>query len=270
MTEATSSALPRLTTIEDVLTEMRARWEALDRAGDCRAVFAASYLATTEEVHRACLEGRFRDPEWVVRIDCDFALRYFAAFDAYERGERCPEPWRVAFEAACSGRTLAIQDLALGMNAHIAYDLPLALDATIERDASPALLAHRRADHEELNRVLADAIDPVQRRAAWAYDPLLAAADLLLLRVDETIAASTIRAWRTHVWEQFLALRAARERARGELEARLENDTGQLARMLVAPQRVVPRLCLSIAAYRRLAALARRGVREGRELALAW
>ena len=37
-------------TIEEVIDDMNGRWRALQRAGDWRAVFAKTYLRTTEQI----------------------------------------------------------------------------------------------------------------------------------------------------------------------------------------------------------------------------
>ena len=76
-----------------------------------------------------------------------------------------------------SRRTFALQDILLGLNAQISYDLPLSLLDTVPWDVGADLLEMRRRDFETLNDVLAEAIDDVQREAAWADDPTLGVLD---------------------------------------------------------------------------------------------
>jgi hypothetical protein len=253
--------MKRRETIESIIAEMTRRWRKLDAAGDFRAVFAASYLATTERVlHATTTSHGFRDPAWIVQIDCNFAERYFDAFDAFERADACPRPWEIAFRHATERRTAVVQDILLGMNAHIAYDLPQSLDATIERDASPERLAERRADYERLNDVLADAVNHVQRRAAWAYDPLMMLADIALGDLDEGLTSRVIEVWRTRVWERFLLLRrAADPDARRMVEQYVEGTAVGAAELLVEPQRLVPGLLGPVRAWRRSVGWIRRG-----------
>ncbi len=259
--------MARHETIESVIDDMTRRWRALDAAGDFRAVFAASYLATTENVMRAAARpGLFHDPAWVVRIDCEFADRYFDAFDAFERGERCPRPWEIAFRQATERRTAVLQDILLGMNAHIAFDLPFTLEATIEPDATPAKLAERRADYEKLNEVLGAAIDEVQRRAAWAYDPMMMLADVALGDLDEGLTSRVIEAWRGRVWERFLLLRrAADPESRAMVESYVEGTAVSAAELLVEPQRLAPLVLHPLRAWRTSIGWVRRGVRLARE-----
>src|SRR5690242_18448828 len=120
---------PRPTTIPEVIAEMTRRWRALQRRRDWRAVFAKSYLRTTENIQATTQQtGSFENPAWLVQLDCNFAGRYFTAIDCWDAGTGCPPAWAVAFEGDRVKRTLVLQDLLLGMNAHINFDLPYALD----------------------------------------------------------------------------------------------------------------------------------------------
>lgn len=262
------------TSIGAVIREMEERARALEVAGDFRAVFARSYLTTTRHIEAALRRGAFLDAAWVERIDCVFAQRYFDAFDDWEAGRPCPGPWRLAFEHARARNTFVLQDLLLGMNAHIAWDLPLSLEATIPGHASEELLARRRRDHEVLNLVLGEAIDDVQRDAGWQYDPALAVADVVCGRLDEAVSAWMIKSWRTEVWEDFSALQAARGgqarggAARDAVESRIEAEATETARRVLLPQRALGPVLAPLGLYRDAVRAARRSA-WGRELAEA-
>jgi hypothetical protein len=230
---------------------MERRYRHLEAAGDFRAVFARSYLTTTRHVARGVSAGRFLDAAWVDRIDCAFAERYFAAFDGFAAGSACPAPWALKFESVLSRRTFVLQDILLGMNAHISYDLPLSLLETIPWDADAALLERRKQDFETLNDVLAGAIDDVQREAAWAYDPTLGVLDAALGRIDEWATDKLIRAARSRVFQDFLQLHEARRE--GTVAARtaaLEKRAEEIARSLLLPQRTLGPLLAPMGPYR--------------------
>src|SRR5690349_6259920 len=125
-----------LTKLSQVIEEMERRLLPLRRAGDWRTAFADTYLQTTVQIDKAVRTPRlFARPDWVETFDCDFAQRYFTAADCYGR-HACPRPWQLAFKSAHSKRTFAFQDVLLGMNAHINYDLPHSLDAVVPRGIS--------------------------------------------------------------------------------------------------------------------------------------
>jgi len=237
-----------LSRIEDVVAEMTRRCRRLDEAMDWRAVFADAYLRTTHAVLHATRGLVFRDPSWVVRIDVDFAERYFDAFDAWTHGRPCPSAWRLAFQSAVGKRTLVLQDVLLGMNAHINYDLPHALDATIPAGLSDGDLEPFLHDHRRLNGVLAGAVDDIERDVAQKYDPALRVADALLGRADEGGAAALVRVWRERVWEHFRLLRAGGDRRL--VEDHIERSAAETARILLGLRSALPPIFWANRVYR--------------------
>ena len=231
----------RTTTIEAVIDEMRARWLDLHRAGDWRAVFAKTYLATTEHILAATREpGLFTNPGWIVEIDCDFAHRYFDAFDSYERTGRCALPWQVPFEAAGRKQTFIMQDALLGMNAHINFDLPHSLDATIPRGLSAEELEPYRLDNAALNTVLAQSVKLVQAAVADHYDAVLHVLNAVLGQRDEAFASRLIEAWRARAWGTFLVMRTTD--ATAEVDGLIEQSAVDNAMLLLEVQRHFPGL----------------------------
>nr|MBA2546521.1 hypothetical protein [Solirubrobacterales bacterium] len=75
-----------------VILEMYERWRPLNASCDHRAVFALTYLRTTEAFARA-IGGNpayFEDGPWVNHEDAVFAQFYFLSYDAAVRGEQVP------------------------------------------------------------------------------------------------------------------------------------------------------------------------------------
>jgi hypothetical protein len=184
----------------------------------------------------------------VVQIDCVFAQRYFDAFDCYESTGTCPWPWRIAFRSALDKRTFVLQDMLLGMNAHINYDLPIALEATIPRDLPPDELAIYRRDHYGLNNALGRAVNLVQGEIERDHDPGLAFGDWLFGEHDESGASRLINLWRERSWGNFLLLRGASDRE--EAEDVIERSASEFALMLLQFQRLVPGLYWPNRVYR--------------------
>ena len=117
--ESVADAHDRLTTLEATFRER----------GDRRGAFLCVYARVTEAVGAAIGDGAFVDSEWVTDYLVTFADLYREALLAYETGDlvALPDPWQVAFETAERGDALVVQDVALGINAHVNYDLALAL-----------------------------------------------------------------------------------------------------------------------------------------------
>src|SRR5439155_13117267 len=160
----------------DTIDEMIRRWRPLDRACDHKAVFALTYLRTTQTYYRTVRRdpGFFSDLAWINHEDAVFGKLYFQAYDRYQAGRPVPAAWRIAFDAAKSPNLTGIGDLLLGMNAHIDRDLPYALAdvGLVKPDGSS-----RKADHDKVNLFLDRVIDPLQKELARRYDAMFAYAD---------------------------------------------------------------------------------------------
>jgi hypothetical protein len=201
--------------VRAVIREMTGRWRPLDESCDHRAVFALTYLRTTEEFLRT-IEGDpafFGDPAWVNHLDAVFAELYFRAYDEWERGGPVPEAWRIAFETAASDDEQGIGDLLLGMNAHINRDLPYALAHVGLLDADGAA---RKADHDRVNEFLDRVIDPLQIELARLYDPIFGLTDAEPSPLDEVGALAAVRGFRENAWrnaERLVRAKSAAERA---------------------------------------------------------
>ena len=109
--------------------------------------FTVLYRTITETVDNETYEDR----DFLVRLDLEFARRYFRALRRYasDRGS-APRPWRLLFDARSDPDIERVQFAAAGVNAHINYDLADALLATWE-DFRPN--AARQRDFGKVNDV---------------------------------------------------------------------------------------------------------------------
>jgi hypothetical protein len=192
-----------------VIDEMIARWEPLDQSCDHRAVFALTYLRTTQEFFRTVSEepGTFSDVPWINHEDAVFAELYFRAYDAYQAGRPVPTAWKIAFDAARSPHVQAMGDLLLGMNAHINRDLPYTLAHVGLVDGAGN---SRKLDHDKVNQFLDRVIDPLQDELFALYDPLIGTSDMEPSPIDEVGALALIRLLRENAWRNAKRLVAAR------------------------------------------------------------
>lgn len=218
--------------VDALIDRMKARLAQLETAGDNRRVFLEVYLAMTTKMARSLRGGNFLDPSWACRLTDNFADLYFAADDAFEAGTGCPAVWERTFTIAREGRATTVEHALLGINAHITYDLPMAVARTIRDPGDdtlahgrppPDVLARRRYDFEVVNQLIAETIDVVQTRLARRFLPLRLL-DPLAGRVDEYLAARFLRSARTQGWPIAVALLSAttdpeQERIRKHLEA---------------------------------------------------
>ena len=188
---------------------MYERWRPLDRRCDHRAVFALTYLRTTEEFARTIKRDPdfFDDGRWVNNEDAVFAELYFRAYDRYVAGRKVPAAWRIAFEAAESPNVTGAGDLLLGMNAHINRDLPYTLahvGLTTENGDS------RKPDHDRVNEFLERVADPLQAELARRYDPMFDVSDGGPSPFDELAVLQAVRGYRENAWRNAENLIEAR------------------------------------------------------------
>jgi hypothetical protein len=183
------------------LRELRSAFEARD---DRRAVFLAVYSRMTSGVAQGIRADDFDDPDWVAEYLVSFANLYREAVHDFETGALAtlPDPWQVAFETAETGDSLVLQDVLLGVNAHINYDLALAVDdAGIRPDPE-----RKYADHSRVTDVIADIIDEAQEVISGYDAEGLAVLDESLGRLDERLTVLTIDECRDSAWRTAVAL----------------------------------------------------------------
>ncbi len=195
------------TLVLDRMGTLIARWES---AGDRRAIFLGCYRLMTANMLTALQAGEFHDARWVRALLERFADYYFDALAAYEHSRAAaPAIWRLTHDAARDPGTLTLQNLMLGVNAHICYDLVLTLVDLLEpewagRDGE--WRDRRRADHRRVNHVIARTVDAVQDTVVERFSPRLDLLDQALGPVDEWVASQLIRRWREGVWRSAVQL----------------------------------------------------------------
>ena len=199
------------------MSDLLAAWEA---ANDRRVIFLSCYKMMTQNVLAAIQTGEFEDTAWVSKLMENFADYYFNALETFENEPaRPPDVWRIAFQAAQSPHTHVLQNLVLGVNAHINYDLVFALSDILTDEwgqLSPEQRQLRYRDHCRINDIISHTIDEVQDQVIDRYQPLFAVADKLLGPLDEWMTSLLISEWREEVWKHatnLLELAEPAERA---------------------------------------------------------
>lgn len=192
----TNETEKRITRLVHVMDK---HWRDLDAACNPAAVFALTYLYTTIVIGEHVLAGYFDEGDHTAVIQVAFAQLYFASYDAFAAGapERASKPWREAFEAGAEGKTSVTEDVFLGMNAHINYNLGVVMEATGLYDAEGR---SRKPDHDRINDVLAVIVEPLSRMLADYYDPSMEPGTESAL--TDPAVLHTIYSWRENAWRQ--------------------------------------------------------------------
>jgi len=206
----------KLQCVDKTIRQMDALFN--DLGCDHNAVFALTYLRTTQEYRRATTTpGFFVDPAFVNHEDKVFADMYFDAWANWRSGSGpVPGAWKVAFDAADRRLVATSGDLLLGINGHVNRDLPFAL-------AKIGLVApdgrSRKRDHDKVNEFLNRVTVPLMAELARRMDDSVDDANAPGY-LDEAALFQLIAAWRERAWRNAELLVTADGAAARELVAR--------------------------------------------------
>lgn len=236
--------------LDSIIERMDARLLLFARSEDQRERFLLMYRTFKIELRRNVQVGRFLDAAWTEAICCRMAEMYFEADTAYsKRRQDCPEPWTYCFDAATAGRTNLLQDMLLGMNAHINYDLPLCTydtfikfddlaGADAESDHADLMfdttLKRRYLDFLMINQIAWESITLIQDVALGRFARLLNVANILSLRFTKYIGETIIVDYRDRAWAHTLLLATVRDRDEVTTINRLTTRFAMEAASLVA------------------------------------
>lgn len=220
--------------VDKVIKEMDRRFKPQAKSCDHAAIFALTYLRTTEEYQRASLTpGYFEDPYFVNHEDAVFARYYFDAFDNWDAGRRdlVPEAWRIALDTGAAKRVSTVGNLLLGVNAHINRDLPYVLAGIglVKPDGSS-----RKPDHDKVNHFLNKVADDLYPELARRFDPTVDDRNLPGW-LDDMATFQAFPAMRENAWRNAEALVNAKTSAdRALVEAEIESSAANTANAIVA------------------------------------
>ena len=177
---------------------------------DHKALFLRTYLLMTRNVLLAIDQQQFHDSAWVNKLLHHFAHYYFIALEQYEhQPASSPKVWQVAHNAAYDDHVSAFQKILLGMNAHINYDLVLALVDLLQPEweyLSRQQRERRYADHCHINDIIGRTIDTVQNDILNPAMPILYLVDKVMGPLDEFLLSRLIAYWRNTVWQNAVQL----------------------------------------------------------------
>jgi len=218
---------------DQILQRMRSLLESWEVSKDQRLIFLSCYQMMTGNVLNAIQAQEFEDGVWVQTLMEDFAEVYFTALSQFEQNHHPPKVWQIAFEAPALSHLHVIQNLILGVNAHINYDLVFVLSNLLgsewdHLDQEQQQVRYR--DHCRINGIIHQTINAVQDQIIERFEPKFDLIDKLLGPFDEWITAKIISNWRDEVWEsavQMLALPDAVQRE--EFSQKIEKESVQKA-----------------------------------------
>jgi len=113
-------------TINEVIEQLEEIITSAIHTNNRLGYFAALYHKVTVRVKEGILNNEFEDGARMEKLDVIFANRYLEAVTQYKTNQRPSGSWLTAFEGTKKASVLVLQQLLLGMNAHINLDLGIA------------------------------------------------------------------------------------------------------------------------------------------------
>ncbi|HLL53748.1 MAG TPA: DUF5995 family protein [Myxococcaceae bacterium] len=226
----------------EAVRALRQVTQTLRQLGDTRAIFPDIYGIITERVAGE-INGRtgfFKEPSFIARLAGRFAERYLETlrWSLQQTPQDCAA-WGIAYRYSTDARLVPLQHAALGISAHINYDLAPGIYRTIcELGAArnPHLLRRFKHDHDKVNVLLEACVPPSLRTLAGVYQcrtSALVERFSSSLRLTTRVAIGAISRWRERVWDNVVALLdSPGERARQRVIARMDARAGFTGRLL--------------------------------------
>jgi hypothetical protein len=179
--------------IADVLRNIDQVIEWATKAESHIGYFAVLYRRTTLAIRDAVNAGAFTDGPRMERLDVAFARRYFNALNGYfypGAGDGATLPWEVAFLGDHDGQAIILQHMLAGLNAHITFDLGLAVYAIAAHSMDGLADDYRRVNKilcQQLPDVLRviDKLSPEIRWTRWLIPGEIHVLDRTLVQLRE-------------------------------------------------------------------------------------
>lgn len=196
----------------------------LAAAHDARAVFPNVYAVITEKVIERLSDGSgyFRAPEFITMLVGVFTTRYLQTLNWSLRGlAQDSAGWDLAYRLAAADALPALGHAALGISAHINFDLALGIHEVVVRlgaTGDQSRLEEFKHDHDAVNALLAASVPESLLRLREAHGCALVSSlpDSALERLAPYFL-KVLAGWRDDVWRNMLELLGATceaERAR--------------------------------------------------------
>lgn len=234
-------AAQRPRNIDEAIPMMRRILDWYHDRSDYRAVFLRAYYIITLNVRDAVYPANpkkqiFFDPAWIASLAGKFSSLYFQSLTTFDRDPEAERAWKIAHGLAEGRVSTVIQDLILGLNAHINYDLAYGIYLNLKEhgdDRNHLLLPRRKFDHDQVNDILMASIPEITKVLARDYGGAIRFLDVALDRFDDLLAGTGLRYYRERVWWNAVSyLTANGEDEVGLVHDKLNRESAHVAKLV--------------------------------------
>lgn len=182
-------------TIDEVIAALESILEDCTHTASRAGYFAALYHKVTCAVKEGILANRFEDGARMEQLDVLFANRYIAAYRQWKNNESTTASWAIAFEATEKRGTLLLQQLLLGINAHINLDLGIATVETMKGKELGSMLNDFNSINAILSAMSYEVMNDISR-----ISPLMSVLGFHASRGNSILVQFTINNARDGAW----------------------------------------------------------------------
>lgn len=234
-------AMKEAKTIDEVLDQLDHIIDETLSKKSYAGLFAYVYRRTTAEIKKAIEQKRFEDNVRMEKMDVIFANFYIAAYNGFKENLPISKSWKTSFEVQMNPLT-SIQHVLLGMNAHINLDLGQAAAIV----ASGSKISSLENDFMEVNKVLAELVDEMQRKLG-KISPLMMLLDWIGKRSDELMVNFSMVKARNQAWNLANELSNAQNDQLRKMRVEIADDNiALLGSLIVKPPGRILKFILKI------------------------
>jgi hypothetical protein len=214
--------------IDEILSELEKIIAASEKSKDRVGYFAALYYKVTLKVKEGITRNEFENGPRMEKLDVLFASRYLDALQQWRQGSPLTKSWKVAFDATRQSSLLVLQQLLLGMNAHINLDLGIAAVETVQNQSLDPI----QKDFDAINTIISSltyqVIHEINR-----ISPLLSLIGLNANNTDSLLIQFSIDNARDGAWCFAEELHTKQGPAYGSCIQSRDKDIAKLAGALI-------------------------------------
>lgn len=222
----------------DRLEEIESYAEANEARGqhDGIACFAFLYHTITLRVWDGIHTGLFADPMFVGTLDVVFANRFLSALRANALAPRAvPQAWAALLDRRADPQVTQLQFAACGVNAHINYDLAVAVADTCVALGCAPVSGPQHDSYQEINRIFAQEMEALRQHFESTWQRLVDRG--ALARVLDKINDWMVIGDRDAAWQAAEHLYELRQRNQNEdpFVHHLDDVAGAMGRAVLTP-----------------------------------
>ncbi|HEV2782786.1 MAG TPA: DUF5995 family protein [Actinophytocola sp.] len=242
MSEFDDIAAQRPANIDEAIPCMQNALRYFHERDDYRAIFLRAYYIITLNVHAAINQRGdytnpiFFDAGWVSSQAGHFASLYFRSLTTFERDPDAERAWKVAHGMAQERSSTVLQDLLLGLNAHINYDLAYGTYLNLKQhgdEVQHLSLPRRKFDHDQVNNILIRSIPQIAETLTRDYGGGIQLLRKTMNGLDVVLSGTGLKYYRERVWWSAISYLATTDDEEVNLVHQRSNwESAQLAKRI--------------------------------------